>query len=159
MLYKSLNIRSSKLAKKLCNAIATDSTICNSAHRTCSGRLQRGRLPVVDGCKTRVICRRLGVAARHNGYLTRCTACWGSGPLVDLDRALPDAPICAMSQLYSQFLPQSNSLQPTVSRGQPVPRLPGNISLSCSSLPSAQEMEFPVKPGRFNAGYATKDLK
>jgi hypothetical protein len=45
MLYKLLNIRSSKLARKLCNTIATDSTVCNSAHRACSDRLQRGRLP------------------------------------------------------------------------------------------------------------------
>jgi len=51
MLYKLLIIKSSKLARKLCNTIATDSTVCNSAHRACSDRLQRGRLPVVDDVK------------------------------------------------------------------------------------------------------------
>ena len=33
MLYKLLNIISFKLTRKLCNTIATDSTVCNSARR------------------------------------------------------------------------------------------------------------------------------
>jgi len=50
MPYKPLNTISSKLARKLCNTIATDSTVCNSAHRACSDRLQRGRQPLApDG--------------------------------------------------------------------------------------------------------------
>jgi len=75
MLCKSLNIKSSKLARKLCNAIATDSTVCNSAHRACSGRLQRGRLPVGRWRKTGVIYCRLEVAVCDKGYLRRYTAC------------------------------------------------------------------------------------